>query len=190
MTRPRSLFRKAKDYITYDLVEIIAPRSIPNPPGYVPPRKRSLSEVLQNVYKGTKLYFDSWSQEKIDRHLAEHYGEDYIKEKAEKETSRKEWQELVEGFGDAAKGGGKAMVPFLQNLYTSRAAAYGQALRQFVTGYREGIAEGVPAPQADPTDAAGESQQAVTQPSRVRPGRDSGDSQPETGRDFPRKPVS
>lgn len=128
MTRARSLFRKAKDYITYDLVEIIAPRSIPNPPGYVPPRKRSLSEVLQvsagnplwqalgssrsacpttclhqilqNVYKGTKLYFDSWSQEKIDRHLAEHYGEDYIKEKAEKETSKKEWQELVEGFGE------------------------------------------------------------------------------------------
>lgn len=43
----------------------------------------------------------------------------------------------------AAKGGAKTVVPYLQGLYTSRAGAYGEALKQFVAGYREGLKEGM-----------------------------------------------
>ena len=51
----------------------------------------------------------------------------------------------------AARGGAKTAVPYLQNLYTTRASAYGEALKQFVTGYREGLEQGAKPP---PTDGA------------------------------------
>ena len=41
----------------------------------------------------------------------------------------------------AAKGGADSMRPLLQDLYRSRASAYQQAVRSFVEGYREGLAE-------------------------------------------------
>ena len=41
----------------------------------------------------------------------------------------------------AAKGGATSVKPILQNLYRTRASAYQQAVRSFVEGYREGLAE-------------------------------------------------
>ena len=41
----------------------------------------------------------------------------------------------------AAKGGATRVKPILQNLYRTRASAYQQAVRSFVEGYREGLAE-------------------------------------------------
>ena len=49
----------------------------------------------------------------------------------------------------AARGGAKTAVPYLQNLYTTRASAYGEALKQFVTGYREGLEQGANPPPKD-----------------------------------------
>ena len=144
--------------------------------------------------KGTRLYFDTWNTRKMEQHLSAHYGEDYAKEKAEKEAARQEWEDLASGFGGlilggvlrrwecvrgssrecltwmnttcrqmyaqtpsrtlaaaAARGGAKTAVPYLQNLYTTRASAYGEALKQFVAGYREGLEQGAKPP---PTDGA------------------------------------
>lgn len=127
----------------------------------------------------------------MEQHLSAHYGEDYAKEKAEKEAARQEWEDLASGFGGlllggfcmggnvcgfscerltwmntscrqmysqippcihaaaAARGGAKTAVPYLQNLYTTRASAYGEALKQFVTGYREGLEQGANPPPKD-----------------------------------------
>ena len=41
----------------------------------------------------------------------------------------------------AAKGGATRVKPILQDLYRTRASAYQQAVRSFVEGYREGLAE-------------------------------------------------
>ena len=40
-----------------------------------------------------------------------------------------------------AKGGTDGVKPLLQDLYRTRASAYQQAVRSFVEGYREGLAE-------------------------------------------------
>lgn len=173
--------------------------------------------VWQAIYKGTRLYLDSWRPQRLEEHLSSHYGEEYNAERAEKEAARKEWKEIAEGFGAcaaaragaagpgvrrsslacmhgqqrwlggmrvllgacgmlareillcwmpmawapplfavagvAAKQGSQAMIPYLQNLYTSRAAAYSAALKQFVAGYREGLAEGMNPDQANPPAA-------------------------------------
>ena len=47
----------------------------------------------------------------------------------------------------AAKGGADSVRPLLQDLYRTRASAYQQAVRSFVEGYREGLAE---QPRDDP----------------------------------------
>ena len=61
--------------------------------------------VRQVLTKGTKLYFDTWNARKMEQHLSAHYGEDYAKEKAEKEAARQEWEDLASGFGGLLLGG-------------------------------------------------------------------------------------
>ncbi len=45
------------------------------------------------------------------------------------------------GVGEAARGGASAMKPFLQNLWSTRAVAYRDAVQQFIAGYKEGFQE-------------------------------------------------
>lgn len=42
----------------------------------------------------------------------------------------------------AAKGGSKAMKPFLENLYQTRLVAYRDAAQNFIQGYKEGFQQG------------------------------------------------
>lgn len=60
--------------------------------------------------KGTRLYFDTWNTRKMEQHLSAHYGEDYAKEKAEKEAARQEWEDLASGFGGLILGVCAALV--------------------------------------------------------------------------------
>ena len=73
----------------------------------------------------------------------------------------------------AAKGGADSVRPLLQDLYRTRASAYQQAVRSFVEGYREGLAEqprddllGSTAPQV--ADRAGDSKRPQTKASDIR----------------------
>ena len=73
----------------------------------------------------------------------------------------------------AAKGGADSVRPLLQDLYRTRASAYQQAVRSFVEGYREGLAEqprdgllGSTAPQV--AGQAGDSKSPQTKTSDIR----------------------
>ena len=80
----------------------------------------------------------------------------------------------------AAKGGADSVRPLLQDLYRTRASAYQQAVRSFVEGYREGLAEQPrddllgTAPQV--AGQAGDSKRPQTEASDIRGGATSRES--------------
>jgi hypothetical protein len=62
--RSSGLLGRVKTYLTRDLREIIAPTSIPNPPGYQPPRKLKLNEKIRVIKSTTRMYLDTWRSPK------------------------------------------------------------------------------------------------------------------------------
>ena len=57
-------------YITQDLVEIVWPRSLPNPPEYQQPPRKSLSERWIQIQIGFQKYVNTWKKkedEEIER---------------------------------------------------------------------------------------------------------------------------
>eukprot|EP00897_Mesotaenium_endlicherianum_P004385 jgi/Mesen1/3975/ME000210S03215 len=112
--------KKIMNYMRYDFPEIVSPSSLPDPP-----------EIWRAAFRS---YAQSWSGH-VD--VLEHKDE---RQKAEKEKKDQE-PTTFEDLAVAARLGADGVRPVLQRLYYARAAAYRDALRQFVVGYQEGVAQ-------------------------------------------------
>eukprot|EP00887_Chlorella_sp_A99_P002635 scaffold6.g2635.t1 len=138
MSKAKALARRAADWLRHDLREIVAPSSLPDPPGYVPAPRTSLLKWLRILRHAGRAYVDTWDSRKLEAKRRELRGEAAAAETAEG-SARQEFKDLAAEFAAAAKGGSAAMKPFLVNLYQTRAAAYRDAVRQFIEGYKEGF---------------------------------------------------
>jgi hypothetical protein len=137
-----SLLRRAVRYLRHDLREIIAPTSIPNPPGYVPPPPQSLGERWATVRGACRAYIDSWDSKKLEAELRRRRGQDPNKTDAQEDAeTAAELAALAAEVKAATAGGGTALWPHLQRLYKTRVRAYGVAVQQFIEGYKEGFRE-------------------------------------------------
>ncbi|KAL3683405.1 hypothetical protein R1sor_001427 [Riccia sorocarpa] len=129
-------WRNVVRYVRTDLKEIAFPSSLPDPPSSKPkPRKLTLHEHLQVWRTAWNLYVQSWKTGTIDDEELAGKKKKPIEEKSSEDLS------AVEELALAARAGGDRLKPALQRLYMTRAAAYRDALKSFVEGYREGIAE-------------------------------------------------
>jgi hypothetical protein len=52
----RPLWKRVIRYVKYDLREIVAPRSMPDPPGYEPPPKITWKQDWNAAVQATKMY--------------------------------------------------------------------------------------------------------------------------------------
>ncbi|CAL8469150.1 g8691 [Coccomyxa elongata] len=117
-------WRRVRDYIKYDLREIIAPTSLPYPPGEEPPGNER-ENFLQILRLATRDYLETWKSEEPEKI---------------QQTEEQQETPLSEDLVGVAKSGAESVKPVLQQLYRTRAAAYQEAVRSFVQGYREGFA--------------------------------------------------
>lgn len=139
---PPSLLRRAVRYLRHDLREIIAPSSIPNPPGYVPPPPQSLGEHWSTLRGACRAYIDSWDSKKLRAELRRRRGEDPDKTDAEEDAeTAAELAALSAELKAATAGGGTVLWPHLQRVYKSRVRAYRAAVQQFIEGYKDGFRE-------------------------------------------------
>lgn len=135
------------------------PSSLPDPPGYVPPPKLPLRQRFADFTVAVRQYIDSWDRAKVDAELRRQRGETEA-DVAERQREREELRLLAQEVGEAAQGGAKAMVPYLQHLYKTRAAAYRAAVKEFISGYNEGFQEAHEADKNDSMEADTASQQS------------------------------
>ncbi|KAL2612316.1 hypothetical protein R1flu_024008 [Riccia fluitans] len=129
-------WRNIVRYVRTDLKEIAFPSSLPDPPSSKPkPRTLTFQEHLQVWKTAWNLYVQSWKTGTID--------DEEVAGRKKKSSEDKPSEDLsaVEELALAARAGGDRLKPALQRLYMTRAAAYRDALKSFVEGYREGIAE-------------------------------------------------
>ncbi|DBB14836.1 hypothetical protein WJX82_000212 [Trebouxia sp. C0006] len=123
------LWHRVKTYIKYDFREIVNPTSLPNPPDYVPPRKLTWGEILKAIQGANRRYVDSW------RASAEDEEELRRMTKAASETSLKD---ELSHTANAAMQKGQGLRPLLHHIYETRARSYGDAIQEFIEGYKEG----------------------------------------------------
>ncbi|CAM6108535.1 unnamed protein product [Calypogeia fissa] len=139
----RVAWRNIVHYIRTDLKEIAFPSSLPDPPSSKPkPRKLTFREHLHVWRTGTGLYIQSWRTGTIDDE------EEKDEKSSQSQTKSPEEPSILEELTVASRAGSEAMRPALQRIYMTRASAYRDALRSFVEGYQEGIAEGMRASKA------------------------------------------
>jgi hypothetical protein len=142
LVRLRRILAGMKRYITHDVKEIIAPSSLPDPPGYVAPPPVSLRQRLQAVAVASRRYIDSWNPDKLQAELRKRGlldEETIAQEAAENEA---ELKALTSEVSQTVKGGASALGPYMQHLYRTRVGSYRDAVRQFIEGYKEGFREG------------------------------------------------
>lgn len=137
MIRPRNVFRKVANYVRYDLREIVFPSSLPDPPSVKAKRKRKFTarEHLQVWRIALRLYVESWRGGSLS-----FLDDEKDKSKASEESTKRE-PSVVEEVAIAARLGAENARPALQRIYLTRAKAYKDALKSFVQGYQEGVAE-------------------------------------------------
>ncbi|KAL4852967.1 hypothetical protein ACK3TF_006011 [Chlorella vulgaris] len=179
--------RAAVNWVRRDLPEIVAPASLPNPPGFVPPPRKTLADCVALFRHACRRYAETWDAEKMRAERAAREGQHSAQQAQRHEA---EGPTLVEEFAAAAKGGSHALKPFLSNVYASRAVAYKNAVQQFVEGYKQGfkqamtpevppeVASQMEAAQAQDATAAaeGEAAQRQQQPEAASPAEPSSDS--------------
>ena len=136
LSRVGKLLARAKLYLKYDLKEIVLPSSLPDPPGYVAPPRKSLSEKVSLLRTNFRLYLDTWNSAKLDAALRQQRGDEESGVKQDGETKK-----LAEELKLTAKSGANSLLPYLRYVYKTRAAAYRDAIKQFIEGYQEGFQE-------------------------------------------------
>lgn len=136
LSRIRRLLARVKLYLKYDLKEIVFPSSLPNPPGYVDPPRKTFSEKLSSFRTSIRLYLDTWDSAKLDAALRRQRGE-----KEESVRRDGEAEMLAEELKLTIKSGANTLLPYLRYVYKTRAAAYRDAVKQFIEGYQEGFQE-------------------------------------------------
>lgn len=69
MSKIRAIWRLGVNYIKHDLKEIIAPSSLPNPPGYKPPPPLTLRKAFERFRGALQGYIATWNPEKLQEEL-------------------------------------------------------------------------------------------------------------------------
>lgn len=136
--KAKGWYHKVKNYVIYDIKEIVLPSSLPDPPGYVPAPKKSWVEQWSVLSTVIRKYLDSWDSKKLQAELRRRRGESEV---IEETGTSAELQDLMEEVKATARGGARAVEPYLKYLYKTRVAAYRDALKQFIAGYKEGFNE-------------------------------------------------
>eukprot|EP00850_Spirogloea_muscicola_P007090 SM000035S13070 [mRNA] locus=s35:275875:277410:- [translate_table: standard] len=141
-----ALWRKSLAWLRYDLPEIVFPSSIPDPPHLRPPPRRRLTwQERQKVLVDSWVeYKQTWMSPREDRSTASR--KDLKGEMGEATMAEEMGMNLHPSHSivfDAviARVGGEGLKPALRHIYMTRAAAYRDALQQFVAGYQEGVSE-------------------------------------------------
>jgi len=140
----RVAWRNIKNYVKHDLKEIAFPSSLPNPPSFQAkpkPRKLALKDHLQILRTAFSLHAKSFTREGLTKEDWKKAGldeEDDLESVAKKDAAE---PSSVEELALAARAGAEHIKPALQRIYMTRATAYRDALKSFVEGYQEGVAE-------------------------------------------------
>ncbi|OIV92198.1 hypothetical protein TanjilG_31117 [Lupinus angustifolius] len=137
----RVVCRKIYNYVRYDLKEIAFPSSLPDPPNIKKRRKLSWEERAWVLKRAARLYAASWVRDIGPDLHPDDYKKDEVTEESngEKKTIEQKEPSTLEDLAVAARGGMETLRPALQRVYMTRASAYRDALKSFITGYQEGV---------------------------------------------------
>ncbi|KAE9590808.1 hypothetical protein Lal_00023389 [Lupinus albus] len=137
----RVVCRKIFNYVRYDLKEIAFPSSLPDPPNIKKRRKLSWEERIWVLKRAARLYAASWVRDIGPDLRPDDYKKDEMNEESngEKKMTKEKEPSALEDLAVAARGGMESLRPALQRVYMTRASAYRDALKSFITGYQEGV---------------------------------------------------
>ncbi|KAG0628759.1 hypothetical protein M758_1G051000 [Ceratodon purpureus] len=138
-------WRNVKRYVKHDLKEIAFPSSLPDPPhvkAKPKPRKLTFKDYVYIVRTAAGLHAKSFTREGLTK---EDWKKAGLEEQEDPEVADKKKEAAepssMEELALAARAGAEHIKPALQRIYMTRASAYRDALKSFVEGYQEGIAE-------------------------------------------------
>jgi len=144
MVKWKQAWTKLSNYARHDLKEIAFPSSLPDPPHLKPRRKLTWPEWLEVLKKASRLYVESWKRDISDEIdvLEGRAPPPKTKNGSKTENGAHDREpSTLEDVAVAARGGMETLRPVLQRIYMTRATAYKDALKNFIEGYQEGIAE-------------------------------------------------
>lgn len=158
--RAMNVVRRAVDYLRRDLREIVWPRPMDDPPGTTYIKDMSVQEHARAFRESLRMYADGWrwyngepERERRERVAAERaasgvgasaedgeHGDvvDHWKPDPEDDTTMRD--ELGRMYGAGSRVGADGWRRELRRFYETRGVAYMDAMKQFVAGYKEGVA--------------------------------------------------
>jgi hypothetical protein len=126
-SKKSTILARIHRYLVYDLREIILPSPLPNPPEYKPPPRETTEKLTNRIRNGFSLYLETWKRKKEDA------------------STTKEWlqenQHVMEEVKDTSHKGAKVLSALVKSQYKVRAAAYQEAAKEFISGYKKGLKE-------------------------------------------------
>ncbi|KAG0578791.1 hypothetical protein KC19_4G049700 [Ceratodon purpureus] len=137
-------WRNIKRYVKHDLKEIAFPSSLPDPPhvqAKPKPRKLTAKDYVYIVRTAASLHAKSFTRDGLTK---EDWKKAGLEEQDDSDVAEKEKPaepSSLEEIALAARAGAEHIKPALQRIYMTRASAYRDALKSFVEGYQEGVAE-------------------------------------------------
>lgn len=158
--RATNIVRHVVDYVRRDLREIVWPRPMDDPPGTRYLKDMSVQEHARAFRETLRMYTDGWrwyngepERERRERVAAERLasGED-ASTSGEHDDAGDDWKpdpddtstmkdELGRIYGAGARVGADGWRRELRRFYETRGVAYMDAMKQFVAGYKEGVAQ-------------------------------------------------
>ncbi|XP_024370923.1 uncharacterized protein [Physcomitrium patens] len=137
-------WRNIKRYVKHDLKEIAFPSSLPDPPhlkAKPKTRKLTIKDYVYIVRTAASLHAKSFTREGLTKEDWKKAGLDEQEDPEVAERKEPAEPSSVEELALAARAGVEHIKPALQRIYMTRASAYRDALKSFVEGYQEGVAE-------------------------------------------------
>lgn len=167
----RSLWRRFSDYVRHDFRDIAWPRPMPDPPGTKYISDLPLARHLQVWREAYRKYADGWrwyngepedvkarreaeeraarAEEDASARAADSDG--YAPDPDDGTTFKDEFGRIVQVGKEVGFQGWKRQVEY---FYRTRGAAYMNAMKEFVAGYKEGVREATNPPSTERDDDA------------------------------------
>jgi hypothetical protein len=153
--RAANVFRAMARYVTRDLREIVWPRAMPDPPGTRYPTDLTLRQHLKVWREAAGMYVEGWrwfngepEKEREERLAAlraergqaaeDETADEYRLDPEDTTTFKDELGSMVRA---GARVGADGWRHRFRSFYETRGAAYMNAAKEFVAGYKEGVAE-------------------------------------------------
>ena len=179
--RVANVFRRLRHYVKHDLREIVWPRPMPDPPGTRYLTDLTLRQHLQVLRQAAREYIDGWrwyngepEKERKERLAAERaargeaarddYEEPEDEYRPDPEDTTTFRDELGRMYGAGAKVGVDGWRRQLRSFYETRGVAYMNAMKEFVTGYKEGIEKAAEPMQPEEDEEVGAAESAEPSP--------------------------